>query len=234
MTRSLLGLAVLTSLTFGCRAVETLPPEESVKPGINDSFLAEDMQVEDYVARFEVESREIYSERDALVAAVGLEAGDAVADIGAGTGLFLEPFAKAVGSRGRVYAVDIAPKFIDHLTERAAQEGLDQVRVVLCAEDSVELPAGSIDVAFICDTYHHFEYPRSTMTSLHRALRRGGEVLLADFERIPGVSREWILGHVRAGKEEVLAEVRSYGFELVEEVEIPGLVENYVLRLRKR
>ena len=72
------------------------------------------------------------------------------------------------------------------------------------------------------------------MASLHRALRSGGEVVMVDFERIPGVSREWVLDHVRCGKDEVIAEVEGDGFELVEELAVPGLAENYVLRFRRR
>ncbi|MEM7305074.1 MAG: methyltransferase [Planctomycetota bacterium] len=229
-----LALVAFVGACSSTPPVPPAPPEESVKPGINDSFLAEDMAVDDYVARFEVESREVYLERHALAATLNLRRGEAVADIGAGTGLFLEPFAEAVGPAGKVYAVDIAPKFIEHLGERAAEAGYAHVQPHLCSEDSVDLPRASVDIAFICDTYHHFEYPRSTMTSLRDALRPGGEVVLVDFERIPGVTREWLMNHVRAGKDVVTAEVLSFGFELIEEVEVDGLVENYVLRFRKR
>jgi precorrin-6B methylase 2 len=38
-----------------------------------------------------------------------LKAGQTVADIGAGTGLLSVPVAKAVGPRGRVFAVEIDP-----------------------------------------------------------------------------------------------------------------------------
>jgi len=234
MKRALL----FTSLVFlaacaGPRTAE-LPPEPSVKPGINTNFLDPEMNVDEWVARFEGESREIFAERDALAAAVGLHPGDGIADVGAGTGLFLDAFAAAVGSKGVVYAVDISPAFIDHLNEHVEEVGLANVRPHLCSEDSVELPPKSIDKAFICDTYHHFEYPRHTMTSIRSALGKNGEVVIVDFERIPGVSREWVLDHVRAGKAEVIAEMESFGFEMVEEIDVPGLEENYVVRFRKR
>jgi SAM-dependent methyltransferase len=208
--------------------------EQSVKPGINDRYLAADMDPAFWTQRFEVESREIYAERLEIVAAVGLLPGMEVADVGTGTGLFVEPFARAVGRSGRVYAVDIAPGFVDHVTERAEALGLDQVEARLCAEDSIDLPPRSIDVAFVCDVYHHFEYPRSSLRSIHTALRRRGELVVIDFERIPGVSREFLLGHVRAGKEVFTAEIVEAGFDLVEEVELDGLEENYFLRFRKR
>lgn len=210
------------------------PPEESVKPGINDSFLNPELDVDSYVARFEVESREIYVERKGLTAAVGLEAGMAVADIGAGTGLFEPLFADAVGETGLVYAVDISPGMIEHLQERKQNEGWENVEVVQCSEDDAGLSARSVDRVFICDTYHHFEFPRSTMSSIRSALRKGGELIIVDFERIPGVTRQWLLDHVRAGKEEVIGELQDFGFELIEEIKLPGLRENYILRLRRR
>jgi ubiquinone/menaquinone biosynthesis C-methylase UbiE len=210
------------------------PPEESVKPGINDSFLNPELDVDSYVARFEVESREIYVERKGLTAAVGLEAGMAVADIGAGTGLFEPLFADAVGETGLVYAVDISPGMIEHLQERKQNEGWENVEVVQCSEDDAGLSARSVDRVFICDTYHHFEFPRSTMSSIRSALRKGGELIIVDFERIPGVTRQWLLDHVRAGKEEVIGELQDFGFELIEEIKLPGLRENYILRLRSR
>jgi len=207
--------------------------EPSVRPGINERFLAQDLDVEQFVRTFEGESREIAVHHREILDAVGLQAGMSVADVGAGTGLFLAPLADAVGQQGRVFAVDISPRFVEHLEQRARDEGLAQVRVVQCAEDSVELPAASIDAALICDTYHHFEYPHSTMASLLRALRPGGRLVVVDFERIPGVSREWTLDHVRAGKQVFRAEIEAAGLRFEDEVEIQGMEENYVLRFRR-
>ncbi len=211
-----------------------LEKQESVKPGINESYLNPDLDVNRWVSVLERESREIYIYRHKMTEAVGLKPGMAVADIGVGTGLFVEPFAQKIGSNGQLYAVDIAPKFAEHIRERAVAKGLAQVTVVLSREDSVTLPANSIDVAFICNVYHHFEYPQPTLTSIHRALRPGGTLVLVEFERIPGKSREWVLDHVRAGKIVFTKEIEATGFRLVEEVAIQGLKENYFLRFAKQ
>lgn len=240
-TTSLVATPTLLALTWlagGCTTPQepayTPPAEESVRPGVNDSFLADDLDVQTFVERFEGESREVFAQRFAIVEAMGLRAGATVADVGSGTGAFLEPLAGAVGPRGKVLALDIAPPFVARLAERAKREGLAQVEARLCGENSVDLPAHSIDAAFLCDVYHHFEFPRSTMGSIHHALRDGGEVVIVDFERIPGVSSEWTLGHVRAGKDEVVAEMASFGFELVELLDVPGLRENWVGRFVRR
>lgn len=203
--------------------------EKSVRPGINDSFKNPD--VGKFVERFEREGREVYDKRDRIVQLLGLKAGTSVADIGAGTGIFTNKFSTAVGKSGRVYAVDIAKEFIDHIEKQCRKQGIENVVGVVCRQDSVTLPKKSIDVAFACDTYHHFEFPQKTLHSIHEALRPGGELIVIDFERIEGVSSEWILGHVRAGKETVEKEVESAGFQLVREEKL--LKDNYFLRFRK-
>jgi uncharacterized protein (TIGR01244 family) len=206
---------------------------QSVKPGINDSYLDENLNVDEFVKRFEIESREIFVAREKILAACPLKKGMAVADIGAGTGLFSRMFSVNVGDEGWVYAVDIAPRFLEHINQQSDKYGLNNISPVLCTAKHSSLPPDSIDLVFICDTYHHFEYPRSTLTSIHRALKSDGTLIIVDFERIPGISRDWILDHVRAGKEIVQQEIESAGFELVEEKKIPGLEENYFLQFRK-
>ena len=88
-------------------------------------------------------------------------------------------------------------------------------------------------MAFLSDTYHHFEYPKGTMDSLVRALKKGGTLVVIDFERIEGKSREWLMGHVRAGKEVFRKEIEGAGLTLIEEIKIEGFKENYFLRFRK-
>jgi ubiquinone/menaquinone biosynthesis C-methylase UbiE len=203
--------------------------DKSVRPGINKPF--EDPDVKDFVGKFEVESREVFTKRKEIVAACKIKPGLTIADVGAGTGLFTRLFAAEVGEKGKVYAVDIAPKFIEHIKQTCDKAGLKNVQGVVCKPDSVELPENSVDLVFICDTYHHFEFPFKTMASIHRALRSGGQVVVVDFHRIPGKSREWILNHVRAGEKTVVAEIVSSGFKKIGEEKI--LEENYLVRFKK-
>ena len=205
----------------------------SVNPGINDRFLAGDLDPEQWAGRFESESRETFATRGAVTAALKIEPGQSVADVGAGTGAHLHPFAAAVGKDGRLYAVDLAPAFVARLRDRAAADRLSQVTPVLCSESSVMLPAASCDLIFNADAYHHFEYPARTLASMYAALKPGGRLAVLDFERVPGVSSEWTLGHVRAGKEVVRAEVEAAGFEFLSEPEVEGLEENYLMLFRK-
>lgn len=222
MIRSVL---LWSTLVCGVTCITVATAQEtSVKPGINDSF--RDPDVKEFLGRFEVESREVFTRRQEIVAACKIQPGQTVADIGAGTGLFTRMFSAAVGKEGRVIAVDIAQKFLDHIQATSRAAGQRNVETLLCKADSTELPPESVDVAFICDTYHHFEFPLKTMASLHRALKPGGRVILIDFRRMDGTSSDWVLNHVRAGQETFEAEIVRSGFQKAyEEREL--LKENY-------
>ena len=212
-------------------ATPAFAQEKSVKPGINEPFRNPD--VTEWVKKFEGESRETFDKRDQVVAACGLKPGMAVADIGAGTGLYTRPFALAVGKMGTVYAVDISQKFLDHIKTSATNAGLTNVTTVLGGNESCHLPPASVDVIFLCDTYHHFEFPERMAASIFAALKPGGKLVVVDFVREPGQSSDWILGHVRAGKATVTREILAAGFGKPHEV-TGVLKENYFLVFEKR
>jgi predicted methyltransferase len=205
--------------------------EQSVKPGINDSFL--DPDVDDFVGRFEVESREVFANRQAVVAACELQPGMVVADIGAGTGLFTRLFSPAVGQDGLVIAVDISQKFLDHIDRTARAQDMRNIHTRLATADSTNLPRESLDVAFLCDVYHHFEFPLKSLRSLHAALKPGGRLILIDFKRIEGQSSDWTLNHVRAGQEVFEREIQESGFKKIGERQ-DLFQENYFVVFEKQ
>jgi ubiquinone/menaquinone biosynthesis C-methylase UbiE len=225
MRRFLMPCSLLLALVLTANA-----QENSVKPGINEPFKNPD--VAKFQKTFEGESREVFVLREKIVVACGVNPGMVVADIGAGTGIHTREFSRAVGNDGQVYAVDIAAKFLEHIRKTSHNAGLRNITPVLCNEDSVNLPPSSIDVAFVCDTYHHFEYPQKTLASLYRALKPGGKLVVVDFIRIEGKSSLWILFHVRAGQEVVEKELTDAGFRKTGEVK--GLLqENYLIIFTK-
>lgn len=222
--------ALLATVLLLSASASVFAQEKSVRPGINDAF--NDPDVDEFVKRFEIESREVYARRNEIVAACHLDPGMTVADIGAGTGLFTRLFAEAVGENGRVVAVDIAQKFLDHIRSSSREAGLKNVETVLCTADATGLPPESVDVAFICDTYHHFEYPLKTMLSLRTALKPNGRVIIIDFRKIAGVSSDFVMGHVRAPQAVFESEIVQAGFlKTREEAEL--LKENYFVEFTR-
>ena len=210
------------TLLLAAAAAPALAQEKSVRPGINDNFKSPNVQ--EWLGRLETESREPFARRNEIVAATGIQPGDVVADIGAGTGLFTALFAARVGPQGHVYAVDIALTFLAHISETAKKQGLANITPVLGREDSIALPANSIDLAYVCDTYHHFEFPQKTLASVHRALKPNGRLVIVEFHRTPDR-----VEHVRAAQDVVEKEVTAAGFRKIAQPAVAGLKENYVV-----
>lgn len=233
MRPPLLGLALLAGATFGEGVLRAAPPAESARPpaDINDRWLS--ISPEGAAESLERETREVFAARAAVVRALELEPGQAVADIGAGSGFFVKMFADAVGPTGKVYAVDIAEALIQDLQKWAAATDTPHLTPVLSTPDDVRLAPASVDVIFTSDTYHHFENPPAVLATIARGLRPGGRLFVLDFERIPGTTQEWIMKHVRAGKKTVLGELTQAGFVFVREHEVEGLEENYLVELRR-
>ena len=226
-------LAVLPAAT--ARAGEPPPNQKpaAYPADMNKKFTAPDVDLQQFVKRFESEARDIYAKRREITRAVGLRPGDAVADIGAGTGLFTQFFAEQVGPKGTVYAVDIGPAFVKYIAEQAKQRGHERiVKTVLNTPDSAELPAGSIDVAFTCDTYHHFEHPEKMLVSIHRALRPSGRLVIIDFD-LRNDSGEFVKQRARAPKEVYYREITAAGFELIETKDAPAIKDNFYAEFRR-
>jgi ubiquinone/menaquinone biosynthesis C-methylase UbiE len=203
--------------------------EQSVAPGINDEYKNADPQ--QWREIFENDGREIWACRLTILNALHLQPGMHVADVGAGTGFFSLMFAKQVAPTGRVYAVDITPNFVASIAERAAQAGISNIQGVVNTPREVLLPESSVDMVFISDTYHHFEYPISTLASIHKALKPNGELVIVDYRLFPG-NHFWLRHHVRAGEKEVQQEIETAGFELVNRMNL--MRTQYFLRFRKK
>jgi len=220
--------ALLITATLWLASI-ALAQEHSVSPGINRAY--DNPEYKRWQTMFESEGREIFEQRHAIVDALEIKPGMTVADIGAGTGVLSLLFAEKVGVGGTAIAQDIAPEFLRGIEERARKAGLSQVRTLLGMEKDARLSAGSVDLIFTSDTYHHFEYPLAMLASLHAALKPGGRLIVIDYEKIPGRSNSWVMNHVRANRETVIAEVTAAGFLLDRTHDF--LRENYFLEFKK-
>lgn len=204
---------------------------ERVDIDINEDY-AKQTNPERWAGRFEREGREVFDHRDAILDALGLREGMAVADVGAGTGLFTLAMAAAVGSTGKVYAVDVQSYFLDHIGQEARAAKLDNVVLVRADQGSAKLPEGSVDLVLMVDSYHHVEQPASYLASLFTALRPGGRLVVVDYIAIEGTSEAWLLEHVRATPTAFRAELEGAGFRFVRAHE-GVLEENFVFELER-
>jgi ubiquinone/menaquinone biosynthesis C-methylase UbiE len=134
----------------------------------------------EWLKTLDSQNRVVRLKVDEAVARLGLAPGAVVADIGAGSGVFTVPLARAV-PQGRVYAVDIDQGLVDHIARKAEEARAANVKPVLGAFTDPRLPARDVDVAFIFDVLHHIEDRATYLRSLAGYLRPGGRIAVIDF-----------------------------------------------------
>jgi predicted methyltransferase len=181
--------------------------------------------VEHWSRVFEDPARDAWQKPAELVAALGLAPGATVADVGAGTGYFSRQLSGAVGAAGTVLAADTEPALIEHLRRRAEQEGLANLVPILASPDNPRLPAGTVDVVLIVDTWHHIDDRVAYARRLATALRSGGRVAIVDWQK-----RELPVGPPldhKLAREQVIDEMTQAGYRLATEPDL--LPWQYVL-----
>ncbi|MGD1155214.1 MAG: methyltransferase domain-containing protein [Terriglobia bacterium] len=168
-----------------------------------------------YIRALEDPSRVEWQKPNEVVEKLGLKAGEAVADLGAGSGYFTLRFAQAVGPAGKVYAVDVDRGMLDNIERRAKEAHLENIHLVLAEPHDPQLPASSVDMIFICDTLHHISERATYYPLLVRALRPGGRLVNIDFYKKPlpvGPPAA-----MKIAKEDMIEEVKPAGFHLVKD-----------------
>jgi ubiquinone/menaquinone biosynthesis C-methylase UbiE len=168
-----------------------------------------------------------------LVAAMGIQRGMTVADVGTGIGYMLPFLSRAVGPTGRVIGEDIFDDFLSQAKINASNQRLNNVLFIKGAETDPNLPEGQMDEILVLDVYHHFDYPEKMLAALHKDLKPGGKLVVVEYyktqEAMPGGRA---LTHIRLNKPDVIKEIEANHFRLVSEREhIPG--SQYMLILER-
>ena len=161
------------------------------------------------------ESRQREEDCRMLLEALEVRPGATVCDLGCGNGFYTAELARRVGPQGTVYAVDIQPEMLRMLAERAAFEGLWNIRPVLGTVVDPRLPAGEIDLVLCVDVYHEFSHPEQMLARIRESLAAGGQLVLAEFRgEDPAVP---IKPLHKMTKDQIRRELEPAGFTVVRE-----------------
>ncbi len=204
---------------------------------MNEKFLKKDLDVNSWITRFESSKREVFKYRKEIVRKMKLQKGMVVADIGAGTGAFLEEVSRAVtddnivSSRGKVYGVDISSKFVSFMNERVQKEKIKNTEIILGEFDRTTLPMESVDVIFMIDTYHHFENPEKMLADIRATLRPGGFMYIIDFDKDSPQLSSFLKKHIINSKESYINQIKENGFEFIGSENVP-LDQNFMISFR--
>lgn len=132
-------------------------------------------------ASFDAPEREAWQKPGEVIAALGLKAGQTVADIGAGTGYFTVRLAKS-NPGVKVIASDLEPSMVDYIRERVKKEGLSNVTTVVATADDARLPE-AVDCILMVNTYHHIANRVAYFDRLRTSLKPGGKLAIVDYRK---------------------------------------------------
>lgn len=163
-------------------------------------------------------SRDAWQQPQRVIELMRLEPGMTVVDIGAGTGYFNPHLSRAVGLEGTVYALDIEPDMVAYMEERAEREDTPQVRPLLADPHDPRIPEGPVDRVLLVDTYHHIGGRIDYFSRLAPRLEERGLLVNVDWK--PGDLPLGPSAKHKLAPEEVAAELREAGYELVEQHEL--------------
>ncbi len=148
---------------------------------------------------------------DEVIAALQVQAGDAVADIGAGTGYFTIPLARSVGPQGKVFAVNAQEEMLSLLRQKLDGASLSNIEMVRAEADHTTLQDGACMLAFLANIWHEFDDRVAVLRESLRILRPGGRIAILDWrpdvEPVAGPP----LTH-RIAAEEAVKEMHIAGF----------------------
>jgi ubiquinone/menaquinone biosynthesis C-methylase UbiE len=151
-----------------------------------------------------------------VVAALKIKPGELVADLGAGTGLFEPQLAYAVGTRGRVYAVEIDKGFLDEIDRKVDELHISSIETVLGTPTDPKLPTRNVDVALMHDVLHHVEQRQAYLRSVAQYLKPSGRIAVVEFN--PKDSPHKDDAALIVSKEQGAALMADAGFVVDEEI----------------
>jgi ubiquinone/menaquinone biosynthesis C-methylase UbiE len=191
--RTLLFVSFLFATTLPAQETKQAPPDKKPRyetkkdhdpDGIGKFYLGREIayvmghQGASWLDRPEREKEEAPSK---LLPALKIKQGDAVADIGAGSGYYTLMAAKHVGPKGKVYAVDIQPEMLDIIKKKMTKRGVKNIELIKNTETETKLAAASVDLILLVDVYHEFTYPYEMTVDMVKALKPKGRMVFVEF-----------------------------------------------------
>ncbi len=159
-----------------------------------------------------------FNPKDVLIEA-GLTEEQFLAELGCGAGHFVQSATRLVGSKGKVFAVDIQREVLLALRSAAKMWGVHNLKLVwanLEKSRSMKIADESIDFAVLASTLHQIKNRRVVFLEAKRILRDGGKLVVVDWKKEalpfgPHFS-------LRIGKEQLLKEAKEASFEYLNDL----------------
>lgn len=160
--------------------------------------------------RTEVVNTRLLNPEALLKDALTIELGFQVGDFGCGgAGYFTLPAARMVGSKGKVYAVDILQPALDGVLSKAKLSGLINVETVwsdLERPGAAKIPENTLDRALLINIMFQSRQNQNILNEAKRLLKPGGKLLVVDWKVQPTLFGPPIANRMQPGTVEELAQ----------------------------
>lgn len=210
------GAAAIAAMMFAAGSVGLAQSQGNRPPGTHQDNTGGN----EWIRRLERPDRLPGLKIPEVIECLGLKPGDVVADIGAGTGAFSIPFAKAVAPSGRVLAVDIWPELLAYIRQKAHQAQVDNLDTILAPLDNPKLPSAEVDVAFFHDVFHNTNDRQAYLRRLANTLKPTGRIAIIEQEFDDPIAKKWDRPEDRITRAQVRQWMREIGFQQVGEFDL--------------
>jgi ubiquinone/menaquinone biosynthesis C-methylase UbiE len=174
--------------------------------------------VMEYLDRLDRPERDQDQKPAQVIDVLELKPGMHVADLGAGSGYFTRRFVEAVTETGKVYVIDIEPEALKYVEESLIHMHRPfEAEFIVARPDNPKIPIESVDLIFVCNTYHHFQERNLYLRNLKSSLKPGGRIAIIDFYHD---ERSGDLGFPKrhlVAREKVVEEMAAAGYRLTKE-----------------
>ena len=158
-----------------------------------------------------------------IISRSGMLPGMQVLEVGCGSGAFTISVARAVGSHGKLFALDIQPEMLSQLQvklDRPENQDLHNIELVNESAYSLPFEDGAIDLVYLVAVFQEIPDKPKALSEIKRVLKPGG--FLSISEILPDPDYPWMSTTARMGL--------KAGF-VVDRME--GNLWNYTVRFKK-
>ncbi|SDK36711.1 class I SAM-dependent methyltransferase [Sediminibacillus albus] len=144
-----------------------------------------------------------------LLNMIPVKQGDAILDVGAGTGYMTIPAAKIVG--GPVYALDLDPDMLQIIQSKARKDNVTNVKTLKGSMEDIPLSEESIDIALASLVLHEIHPLSHSLQQIKQVLKPEGYFVCVELEKYEDNG-----SHPRIASSVMEQELEDAGFHVIQ------------------
>ncbi len=149
--------------------------------------------------------------------ALGNLSGKIIGDIGSGGGFFTAKFSKAVGDKGKIYAIDTDEEKLEFIKSRIIKDNPSNIELILSDEKGFSLPDNSVDIFFSRNSFHHITNPIKYFSELRKFLSNDGRIVIIDYKKTKKFNFINLFGHY-SFEEDILSSLDNAGYTHIKRI----------------